>query len=130
MTVGNIDVFPENSTLGVQEQPSIEDGPKEELLKSISSPLGDGARFPRPWKDPLHHRIRGDKEGSTFIPIEKPAEQSRRFYEYLHVRSRGDGSCVWVPAGVATGVVQPFRATSVPLPRAAEIIVRRLNHRR
>lgn len=46
--------------------------PKEELLKSISSPLGNGVPFPRP-EDPFHHRIRGDKKGSTFIPKEEPA---------------------------------------------------------
>ncbi|KAH0950530.1 hypothetical protein HN011_001756, partial [Eciton burchellii] len=51
--------------------------PKEELLKSISSPLGDGAPFPRACHDPFCHRKRGDKDG-TFIPIEEPAEQSRR----------------------------------------------------
>jgi len=30
----------------------------------------------------FHHRIRGDKKGMTFIPIEKPVVQSRRYCDY------------------------------------------------
>jgi len=67
--------------------------PKEELLKSISSPLGNGVPFPRS-EDPFRHRIRGDKKGSTFIPIEKPTEQSRRYCDYA--RSGGETVCAYV----------------------------------
>lgn len=48
--------------------------PKKELLKSISSPLGDGVPFPRHTHretGSLHHRIRSNKEGTTFIPSRK-----------------------------------------------------------